>query len=264
MLGLVMQETESELVALVSWIDPEGADRPLVALIHGAFRSSYEVQHLLPALKEFADVTMIDLPGHGRSPPIYPATVENMTRSIYQALVGAFPDRQVLVVGESIGGLVALGLGGMDDPGPLQAVLALDPPFSVSKLWSVSNSIRARIAEIDGDPFSAALTTDVFGMTKIGQQDRIFYPLLGGLKVPTLIATGDNPPFPVRQHKGLVCLFDEVDAFVINTFYPGKVRLHKVTGSGHLLLTDVPGECLRLINVILANHVGPSNPGARS
>jgi pimeloyl-ACP methyl ester carboxylesterase len=80
--------------------------------------------------------------------------------------------------------------------------------------------------------------------------------------MPALIATGDIPLLPPRQLKGITCLFDAVDQFVVANLYPDKARIHRIANCGHLLLVDAKAECLGLIKDLLAEHMTPASAAA--
>ena len=154
-----------------------------------------------------------------------------------------------------MGGLVALALGGREDPGPIRAVLAADPPLTTAKLWNVAANFRRAMAQKPDDQFLVSFASEVFGITATDLEERIYYPFLGALRVPALIVTGDIPLLPPRPLNRVACLFDEVDRFVVEKLYPGKAQVHQCTDAGHLILAEARSECLALIKAMLAEHV---------
>jgi pimeloyl-ACP methyl ester carboxylesterase len=228
--------------------------RPVVVFLHGAGRSSASLVPWGDLLGDVADVVLLDLPGHGKSTPISPSTVSAMGDALHDALQAALPDRQLLLVGESLGGTIALAIGGQADPHWIRAVFAADPPLTTAKLWSVTNSFRRFVAGNPDHPFGR-VSRDAFGITPDDVEELIYYPLVGALRMPALIATGDIRLLPPRQVNGVTCLFDAVDQFVVDQLYPDKARIHRIAGCGHLLLDDARAECLRLIHGLLAEHM---------
>jgi pimeloyl-ACP methyl ester carboxylesterase len=194
------------------------------------------------------------MPGHGRSDPLSTANLESLSTGVYEALVDQLKGRSALLVGESLGGLVALRIAGMQDPGPVRAIIAMDPPLTTAKLWHVAQSFRGEIQRNPASPLATDLGRDIFGFWPGRFRDHIYYPLIGELRLPAAIAVGDIPIFPPRDLQGIPCLIDAVDRFVIEQFYPDKVQLHQFTGYGHLLLRDALVECQALIQATLAEH----------
>lgn len=225
---------------------------PVVALIHGAMRTSNELMHWVDHLTDVADVLLIDLPGHGRSDPIDAPTLERFARPILQALRAFVPDRPVVLVGESLGGLISLAIGGMSPCDPVVGVLAADPPMTTKKLLHVHNNLKKVIA-IHADPrFLKSMAAEIFGDGPEGAVERIYYPVLGGLRVPATIVAGDLELFPRRELSGVPCLIDSLDRFVLNRFYGDKVEVRQIKNSGHLLLVDQIEPCREFIRAFLA------------
>jgi pimeloyl-ACP methyl ester carboxylesterase len=234
---------------------PKDSQRPVVVLLHGALRGAGVLLPWADLLGDVADVVLLDLPGHGRSPPIAPATVTAMADAVHDALRAALPGRQLLLVGESMGGTIALAVGGQADPNWIRAVFAADPPVTTAKLWSVADNFRRLIANQPDHPFAARFGRDAFGIMSDDIEELIYYPLIGALRMPALIATGDVRLLPPRRMNGVTCLFDAVDQFVVAQLYPGKARIHRVANCGHLLLIDAKEQCLELIRGLLAEHM---------
>ena len=88
----------------------DGADRPLVLLLHGSGASLHSFRDLAPLLAERTRVLAIDLPGHGASetPPSAGLSIEGMGKRLSLLLqrLDAKPD---FVVGHSAGAALAIG-----------------------------------------------------------------------------------------------------------------------------------------------------------
>lgn len=232
-----------------------GGQRPVAVILHGALRSTSDLTTWADRLIDFADVVLVDLPGHGHSQPISPATVPAMADAILEALTAALPNGQVFLIGESTGGTIALDIGGKADPSWLRAIFAADPPLTTAKLWHVPNNFRTLAARRPDDTFVQAFGRDTFGISQDDVAEIIYYPLIGALRVPTVIATGDVPLLPARAREGLPCLFDQVDQFVVTNLYPDKARICEFPNCGHLLLADAVDPCLGLIRELLDEHL---------
>ncbi|MGH6908727.1 MAG: alpha/beta fold hydrolase, partial [Phenylobacterium sp.] len=144
----------------------------------------------------------------------------------------------------------------------IRAIFAADPPMTTAKLWSVADNFRRFVASQPDKPFYAQLGRDAFGITPDDIEELIYYPLIGALRVPTLIATGDIRLLPPRRLNGVTCLFDAVDQFVVAQLYPDKARIHRIANCGHLLLVDAKAECLQLIRDLVAEHMTPATAPA--
>ncbi|HEX4712952.1 alpha/beta fold hydrolase [Phenylobacterium sp.] len=249
------RQTRAGKIAFYTAISALTPNLPVVVFLHGALRNASVLAPWGDLLAGVAEVVILELPGHGRSEPIASATVQAMAEAIHEALADAFSDRRVLLVGESLGGTIALAIGGIADPAWLRAVFAADPPVTTAKLWSVDNNFRRLLEREPNHPFAARLGRDAFGISADDIEEIIYYPLIGALRVPTLIATGDVRLLPPRRLKGVTCLFDAVDRFVVERLYPDRARVHQIANCGHLLLVEAEAECLALIKSTLAEHV---------
>jgi len=223
--------------------------RPVAVFLHGALRRSEALLPWAELVRPF-DAVFVDLPGHGRSSSLGSASIDGMAEAVHQALAAALPARRVLLVGESLGGTIALAVGGMQD-GPVKAVFAADPPMTTGKLWNLASVLRSTLAESTGPTFLGRLARETFGIFPDRVEERIYYPLLAALQVPTVIATGDIPLLPPRRLSGVACLFDDVDRFVVQTLYPGKAQLEQIPNCGHVMLEQAEEACLKIIRSLL-------------
>jgi pimeloyl-ACP methyl ester carboxylesterase len=102
-----------------------GAGAPLV-LLHGIGSSRHAWDPVLPALGGRFDVIAVDLPGFGDSGPL-PPEVEPRPAALAAAVAGLLDDLGIAaphVAGNSLGGWVALELGGIR---PLASLTLLSP-----------------------------------------------------------------------------------------------------------------------------------------
>jgi len=224
-----------------------GATRPVLLMIHGALRESSVLFDWIPLLDPEFDVVFVDLPGHGRSPPIANVTIEEFAANVADVVTAALGDRAVVVIGESLGGLVALAMGGLPIAS-IQGIIAADPPMTMAKLWHVRNAMSSIVASNPADHFWRSLATNVFGVDSDGKtHERIYYGLVDQLRVPVLFLTGDVPLFPVRNVNAVPCLFDDVDLYVVRRIAGDIVQYERVAGCGHVLLVDAKELCRSIV-----------------
>lgn len=247
--------------------DPRGSTRPVVIVLHGALRHSENTQVWLPVLTEDYDVLLVDLPGHGRSPPDRNASVPGFTARLRELIARHLPDRDIVVIGESVGGLVALGLGNGRTP-QVRGVIASDPPLSTGKLWPVFSNFLRPSAGPHSD-FVKAFYLNTFGyfLTEGGggiARERLYYALIHAMAVRTLILTGDLPLFPVRPMPDNVpCLIDDVDRLIIRSINNPHVSLATVPGVGHLCLDPKRDEARRAVVEFCRDRLGDAAASAR-
>jgi hypothetical protein len=110
---------------------------PLVLLVHGAFRAPDD---LVPLAAGLSEVAFASLPGHRGAPELEKATLSSWTEAFDEAISVAFP-RPVLAVGESLGGLIVMGL---TSP---RSRLIIDPFLRTEHLWPLTEPIARAKAE---------------------------------------------------------------------------------------------------------------------
>jgi pimeloyl-ACP methyl ester carboxylesterase len=221
--------------------------RPVLILIHGALRHSIDLFEWVQLGEPDFDVVFIDLPGHGKSPATPSATVEIFAANVGDAITCALGNREVVVVGESLGGLVAIALGTLP-LGNIRAIIAADPPLTMGKLWHIRNAIFNFLASSPSNLFLKSFALNIFGVDADGNaHERNYLPLIEQSHKPILILTGDVPLFPVRNVNAVPSLVDEIDRYVISRFAGDKAKVEIVANCGHLLLIDAQQQCRRLI-----------------
>jgi len=106
---------------------------PSLVLLHGFAMHSGLFAPLLPALSANHRVHLVDLPGHGRSPPFPSYTVDTLVDAVHRAIDGEVP---VDVLGWSLGGAVALAWGAKH-PARVRRIVAVatTPAFVARSGW---------------------------------------------------------------------------------------------------------------------------------
>lgn len=102
---------------------------PVLLFIHGSTGSHTSFLPFIPTLAQYAHVYALDLRGHnlsGRTPGAY--QVPDYGRDII-AFLQSVANRQAIVVGHSLGGLVAVWLAAQQIPGLVRGVFLEDPPL---------------------------------------------------------------------------------------------------------------------------------------
>jgi pimeloyl-ACP methyl ester carboxylesterase len=220
-------------------------DRPVVVLLHGARRNARPLFEWAPLLADIADVVLVDLPGHGVSPGVLPATLTHLGETVAQALHRVVGDRRIVLLGESVGGLVSMAIAGMRTL-DVTAVVAADPPLTTTKLARVFHNWCRVINNEPQDDFLRSFALEVFGVEPgVGHRERIYYPLIAESPVVIDLVTGDEPARPFESERG--CLLDEVDRFVIEALYKHRARVHLAPGAGHFVLQEGRSFCLDLV-----------------
>jgi pimeloyl-ACP methyl ester carboxylesterase len=110
----------------VHYVDFGGADRPVIVLVHGLGGSHLNWELLAPRLTARSRVLALDLPGFGLSPPAArPSTVRGNVE-ILAGFVREHGSPPVVLVGNSMGGLISI-LVTARRPSLVQGLVLLDP-----------------------------------------------------------------------------------------------------------------------------------------
>lgn len=205
-----------------------------VLLIPGALRSA---TNLADWVERIPGLRLQNLPAHGGEPAIE-WSLDAWIRH-FQKSVGP----ETVVIGESLGGLVALGLGSTG----VRATIAIDPPLTTAKAWPVRLSLIDYARNNPGAGADGLLS--LFGYRQDGfVEDKIFYDYLRASIVPTFIITGNIPLHPQRSSPVPPCLIDQVDRYFAHNFTSAKV--YETSGS-HILLDENPEGCEAILKNIL-------------
>lgn len=221
---------------------------PPLLMVHG-FRSS--ARFFRPAMLSLSDrwrVVAPDLPGHGDSEPWDPDTDVVEQWVLLEGFLDVMGMDEMVVIGSSRGGAVALQLAAHRPARVSRLVLIAAPtkPFKVGTL-----DVRKMIVNEE------ALTDDLLremGRTMMASRDyetarrraveadtleRDLRPIMGDVRAPTLVIWGaEDRTIPVEM--GLELLSGIPDS-----------RMRLVGGAGHVPLLDKPTEMLGLVRDFL-------------
>lgn len=213
----------------------ENAERPVILMIHGAFRRAARLGPLGILLRETADVIIVDLPGHGGSDVFSPASIEGWAKRLSTLVTVSLDSRHVIFVGESLGGLIGIALGGKDRPRPLKRIVALDPPLTTAKQWPILNNIF-RLREKNPRPDIKEIIEQIFGVSPTDElHEKNYYSLLENIQTPLHIALGSDSMHPMRIVDRPPSLVDDVDRYVLQNIFGDKVKMTEIPNTGHLI-----------------------------
>jgi pimeloyl-ACP methyl ester carboxylesterase len=247
-LSIAEVRTTSGPISIVVAQVPQQSSKPVVIMLHGMMRDVRFLMEWYALVPRQLDLVLVDLPGHGRSPANGASTVDAMTSRVSEVIASQFAGREVVVIGESLGGLIALSLAGRGIP-EIRGVVASDPPLSTAKQWAVYSNFMDythETAPIAMTEVQRAIFADVLGIVgKDHVRETLYYDLVRAVRVPTLMLMGDVPLFPATPTRPAVpTVLDEVDRYVIGLIGNRHVRLETVPNKGHVLL-DQPVPALR-------------------
>ena len=227
---------------------PAESQRPVVLMLHGLLRDASNLIAWYDFIPSSLDLVIADLPGHGRSPGQGEATVEAMAQRIREAISQHFAGRPVTVVGESVGGLIAMALvdGNLTE---IKGVIAAEPPFSTCKQWPVYAHFMTRNRDMPSGDYRRTLFSDLLGYDGENQmREKVYYDLVRNVRVPTLIMVGELPLWPGWRtfdfREAIPPVIDNVDRYVISLIGSEHVTLETIRNKGHILL-DQPNQTMQ-------------------
>jgi pimeloyl-ACP methyl ester carboxylesterase len=218
------------------WSQPmAGPDRrPVVLWIDGAFAiprpRSFELQAALPE----AAVLNAHLPGNH-----CPATAVHSVAAYAQAYDELLTQvgRPAIVIGASVGGLVAMAMRS-----PLRrGLVLLDPPLLTAKLWPLIPAFQGWLRERPADAYLREVLDAVFGVSATGVAERDYRGLVDRLDRPTWVLFGDQALMPPRPFEETPSLLDAPERALLQAHPQVQVRV--IEGIGH----NVGGRALAYV-----------------
>jgi pimeloyl-ACP methyl ester carboxylesterase len=203
---------------------PPPLDRGVLFLfVHGAGRNAGDFRRLLDLLAPSHSAIAIDLPGHGRSPGLDALSSIEAYAEVLERFVVSIPRRRYVLVGWSMGALVALAASRHGPHGADGMVLMSCAPWGTiddAALAPVRDVVRGRRPQIfDQSLFSPSTALDVMReawMEQVKTDPRVLagdlalaqrFDLdrhLGTLARPTLVVHGaDDRIMPVARAEEL-------------------------------------------------------------
>ncbi|WP_304170142.1 alpha/beta fold hydrolase [Phenylobacterium aquaticum] len=186
------------------------ASRPVLLVIRGAFGGRDDWTILVSAFPQ-ADVVLAHLPGM-YTPFLDRSSVPDFAAAFDEVITRMFANRRVVVMGLSIGGLVAMSLKAKE----MAAVVACDPPLSTIGLWPMRDKLREIVTSELVTPSLLAWVENIFGVTPRGEVNVDYRGVLGGTTVPTSIVVGGVPLEPERALAQFPSFVSSADREVLN------------------------------------------------
>lgn len=246
--------------------DRVGSGRPLL-LLHGALVDRAFWQDRIPGLAAGHEVIACDLPGHGAAPALAaPTSIAAMAEAVV-ATLDALGLAEVIVLGHSLGGMVAQELA-LAAPGRVRALILADTwcrprgylgepvPFRTVYLhWALRAIPVAQLVELMA--MGVALRTPAIApyarrvMGRYSAEREAFLHIwdaatdfdsdarLGGIACPTLVVASDGYPFTAVQ------------SIKLAAGIPGA-SLAVIPGTGHWVSWDNPAGFDRAVLGFLA------------
>jgi len=257
----VATQTESRTTGGYFISSKAGRSRPAIVVLPGSFRPAQMLQPAARLLADDYDMLLVDFPGFGATAVGAPASIASFADHAHDLLEAIVPNREVLLLGESIGAVVAMALG--ERLGArLRASVLLDPPVSAASLASARDYLQRGTA---GAAMDAFFTDYVNGTAVLGDGGAAgYWPNLETLArcAPVLILSGGRFDWQGTLSPGaLFSLADEATATAWQIAGLGVVR---VPTAGHLLFQENPGESATAVkNFVVATFADIAGLAAR-
>ena len=204
---------------------PAGAlasGKPVVLVITGAWAEASDMIRTPQVVAPAWDAAVMRLPGNG-TPGFSETSIEAWARAVGELIDSVFVGRAVVLVGVSIGALVALAARSP----AVRRVVALEPPLVMSKLWPLAAALRLRWREdAEARPFIKA----VFGVREDHAEERTYFDVFEGAP-PADVVVGEVPLYPERPLERFPSFLDEPERAWLAA-RPG-VSLRVAPGAGH-------------------------------
>jgi pimeloyl-ACP methyl ester carboxylesterase len=220
----------------------EGLDtsRPVILAIRGAFAPFDQLSWLGAQLPE-AEVVVAHLPGLiGPLPEA--VSIQGFANAFRELIETIYAGRQVVVVGASIGGLVALSL----NSDRVKGVVAIDPPLSTAKLWPLRDW-----AETARPALSVAHQEWLWRILGYGPkvEDRCYDSVIENLKRHAHVIVAGVALHPRRNLASMPGLLDAADIALLRSHPLLTVRVARE--AGHDVATEHPSLLLNTIREAL-------------
>jgi hypothetical protein len=188
--------------------------RPKVLAITGAWAPPNEMSLLHRTIPDY-DALVARLPGNG-TPHLAETSIPAWAVAYGEVVDQIGP---AVLLGLSVGALVALGIRSEN----LRAIVAVDPPLATSKLWPMTDWLRAR------PPEDRAMVEHIFGVYPDRVEERHYLTLLDGVAAPLHSIVGSRALFPQRPLDRMPSLVDEPERRALAVLGPLTVG----PNSGH-------------------------------
>jgi len=234
-----------------------GSDGPVLLLIRGAFADPEMLGHLPDHLPAGWSGVAANLPGSFGGPPLRAVSVDVFAQGFSAVVRTALTNRKVVVLGLSVGGLVAMAMRAAE----IRRLILVDPPLSTGKAWALKHRILPILRTLGPDDPGRQFASSVLGVAEDRLEDRSYYHLLRNLDVPADLMLGDVPLAPPRTLDNLPCLNDAEDIARYRS-HP-MVSCHIMEGAGHNIPAQAPLPFLRIVHDACARAGDDSAATAR-
>jgi pimeloyl-ACP methyl ester carboxylesterase len=267
-----VRERVETLGDLWLWVAEAGpSEAPPILLLHGLYDRWETWEPVVPALAERFRVIAFDMRGHGRSSqPAGGYTLRDYADDAVRLLARLRPSRPVVVIGFSLGALVAIVLAA-EHPELIRGVVLVDPPLvepdEGTRLW-LRALLEAKRAGIEA-AYELARELDPDGTPEEWQQSALWLCSTADGPILALLDEGRRPDpwelLPNLSQPVLVLQADPVFGGVLDdeTAQRALAQLRQgelvaMPGCGHAIHRTCPDDFLEVVLEFLARLDRPA------
>jgi len=244
-----------------------GGQGPVVVLVHGLGSS---VDHWLPTARRLGRthrVVLVELPGHGQSAMPMPFTLDRATDAL-EGAVAAASSEPVVLVGHSLGGVVAANLA-RRDPSRVKALVlvetALKPQFSPAERAELRAALRKNYGQVLGEIY-ASFGRDSLQGVALAAEARTFDRRMMRAWIDLALDTDLSRAAGDITAPSLAVVSDRTwphdEAWSVTEHALGYEKLHglevvRLDDCGHFLMIDQPAQLATAIERFIAPRTGP-------
>lgn len=240
-------------------VDDGGSGGLPVILVHSLAGNTSHWSAQLEHLRKERRAVALDIRGHGRSesPKDGGFTIESLASDI-EVVADELGLKRFVLVGHSSGGTVSIAYAG-SHPEKIAGLLLVDPSGDARKV--PAEQANQLISALDSDSYSKAIE-DYYSTLLVGSQPAVREKVIQDLRnTPRKTVIGIfksslqyDPLTPLQLYKG-------PKLSVVTSLNDAPFSLHnldtelphtQVTGTGHWLQMDKPGEFNRILDDFLA------------
>jgi pimeloyl-ACP methyl ester carboxylesterase len=221
------------------WLFGRDTGRPLLLIITGAFANIGTLEGAQEAFP-FLDVLRAFLPGN-HSPSLGDTSVKSFGAAFSYAISGRFSGRLVMVLGMSVGALVALELKAPS----VRRLVLVEPVLMTRGAWPLLD-FQQRMP-----PGGETFVRNIFGVAADSVEPRDYTHLLDDLRIPTVVMLGDEALEPSRDLGGRW-------PSLVGEEMRERLRRHSlievvdIQGAGHNVATEARAQFLSALRRSLA------------
>ena len=233
-----------------------GRTRPAIVGIAGAFRESSLLFPTVLALCAEFDVLLVDMPGMNGTSPAVSASIEGFARHVLDLVGTELGGRDIMLLGESYGGPVALEAAAMLGTAAVRGIALVDPPLTYAAQLRVRAYMQAA-----GLPRTPFLDSYIDGSGIVRDADPAAYLdrlRAAGASASVLILAGGR--FDDNTLGAPAALVSPADEAEIAACALGDLFFLRLPQAGHLVLQEAPNAAHEALRDFFRERLAPSTP----